>query len=242
MSAFPSLEKEHPPPCNGPDSQMIGRTKQPYAQAHPGRVERVNGVSGKVWPALAGSVSFPYHLKEGTTTRKGRGRGRGGQDGRPSRRFPVVAGCWSIGGEVVAMWWRCGGDVVAIASPRIGRGSRPSLSLSADTSGRSGERLAMVWTVKTSDGAEGEARNWRRGRRHPSHWFSLFLVARFLCPTSPPEGRERERGRGGQDGRLSRRCPGSLSSWLVCPFALPFHVCFCSFSIYNKVCNIIANI
>ena len=58
--------------------------------------------------------------------------------------------------------WRCGGDVVAIASPRSGRGGRPSLSLSADTSGRSGERLAMVWTVKASDGAEREARNWRR--------------------------------------------------------------------------------
>ena len=54
------------------------------------------------------------------------------------------------------------GDVVSIASPRIGRGGRPSLSLSADTSGRSGERLAMVWTVKASDGAEREARNWRR--------------------------------------------------------------------------------
>ena len=26
---------------------------------------------------------------------------------------------------------------------------------------RGGERLAMVWTVKTSDGAEGEARNGR---------------------------------------------------------------------------------
>ena len=48
---------------------------------------------------------------------------------------------------------RCG-DVVAIASPRSGRGGRPSLSLSAGTSGRGGERLAMVWTVKTSDGAE----------------------------------------------------------------------------------------
>ena len=45
--------------------------------------------------------------------------------------------------------FRCGGDVVAIASPRTGRGGRPSLSLIADTSGRSGERLAMVWTVKT---------------------------------------------------------------------------------------------
>ena len=31
------------------------------------------------------------------------------------RRCPVVAGCWSIGGEVVAM-----------TSPRSGRGGRPS--------------------------------------------------------------------------------------------------------------------
>ena len=59
------------------------------------------------------------------------------------RRCPVVAGCCSIGGDVVAM-----------TSPRIGRGVRTSLSLSADRRGRSGERLAMVWTVKTSDGAE----------------------------------------------------------------------------------------
>ena len=34
----------------------------------------------------------------------------------------------------------------------------------------------MMWTVKTSDGAEGEARNGRRGRRHPSPWFSLPMV------------------------------------------------------------------
>lgn len=50
--------------------------------------------------------------------------------------------------------FRCGGDVVAIASPRSGRGGRPSLSLSADRSAGSGERLAMVWTVEASDGAE----------------------------------------------------------------------------------------
>ena len=36
-----------------------------------------------------------------------------------------------------------------MTSPRSGRGGSPSLSMSADTSGRSGERLAMVWTVKT---------------------------------------------------------------------------------------------
>ena len=164
---------------------------------------------------------------------RGRGRGRGGQDDRQNEGLPF----WLLAaGRSAARY----GDVVAIASPRTGRGDRPSLSLSADRSGRSGERLAMVWTVKTSDGAEGEARNGRRGRRHPSPCFSLFLVGRFPCPTSPPEGRER--GRGGQDCRPSRGCPGSLSSCSVCLFALPFPVCFCSFSIYNKVCNIITNI
>ena len=56
--------------------------------------------------------------------------------------------------EALPCCWSIGGDVVAMTSPRIGRGGRPSISLSADTSGRSGERLAMVWTVKTSDGAE----------------------------------------------------------------------------------------
>lgn len=50
--------------------------------------------------------------------------------------------------------FRCGGDVVAIASPRTGRGGRPSLSLIANTSGRSGERLAMVWTVEAADETE----------------------------------------------------------------------------------------
>ena len=55
---------------------------------------------------------------------------------------------------------RCG-DVVAIASTISGRCVRTSLSLSADRIGRSSERLAMVCTVKTSDGAEGEARNGR---------------------------------------------------------------------------------
>ena len=53
-----------------------------------------------------------------------------------------------------ALWLLFAGDVVAIASTRSGRGGRPSLSLSADTSGRIGERLEMVWTVKASDGAE----------------------------------------------------------------------------------------
>ena len=73
-----------------------------FMPRHPGRVERVGRVSGKGWPSLAGSVPCPYHLKDGTTTRKGRGRGRGGQDGRTSRRCPVAAVRWRCGGEV----WR----------------------------------------------------------------------------------------------------------------------------------------
>lgn len=156
------------------------------------------------------------------TRKRTRTRQEGWQTARGAALWLLVAG------RSVAKWWRG----VAMASPRSGRGSRPSLSLSADTIGRSGERLAMVWTVEAADGAEGKARNGRRWRRHPSPWFPLFLF-RLLFPTSPPEGRGQ--GRGGQDGRQSRRCPGSLSSWLTCPFALPFPACFYSFSIYNKV-------
>ena len=118
---------------------------------------------------------------------------------------------------------RCG-DVVAIASTISGRCVRTSLSLSADRIGRSSERLAMVCMVKTSDGAEGEARNGRRDRRHPSPWFSLFLVGRFPCPTSPPEGRERGRGR--KDGRPSRGCPGSLSFSSSVPLLFPSLLAF----------------
>ena len=91
------------------------------------------------------------------------------------RRCPVVAGCWSIGGEVVA---RCGDG---IAQKRTGWPSFLSSWLLVRW-WRSGERLAMVWTVRTSDGAEGEARNWRRCRRHPSPWSSTFLFF-LLCPT-----------------------------------------------------------
>ena len=142
------------------------------------------------------------------------------------RREDVRPSLLLSGGEVVAM---CGDN---IAQNRTGWPPFLSLCLLVRR-WRGGERLAMVWTVEAADGTEGEARNGRRGRRHPSPWFSLFLVGRFFCPTSPPEGIER--GRGGKDGRQSRRCPGSLSSWSVCPFALPFPVYFRSFSIYNKV-------
>ena len=76
--------------------------------------------------------------------------------------------------------WRYGGDVVAIASPRSGRSGRPSLSMSDGTSGRSGERLAMVWTVKTSDGTEE-----RRGTGEDGGGIlrpvSLFLFCSLVC-------------------------------------------------------------
>ena len=70
-----------------------------------------------------------------------------------------------------------------MTSTRSGRGGRPSISLSADTSGRSGERLAMVWTVKTSDGAEE-----RRGTGEDGGGIlrpgslSLFFVCSFAMP------------------------------------------------------------
>ena len=150
---------------------------------HPGRVERVDGVSGKESPALAGSLPYNHHLRD----RKRTGTRREGWQTVEA----LPCGRWMLVDR-----WRGGGDVVAIASPR---------------SGRSGERLAMMWTVKTSDGAEGEARNWRRGRRHPSHWFSLFLpfflLFCYALPLSPEGGEGRGRGRGGQDVRPSRRCP-----------------------------------
>lgn len=67
---------------------------------HPGRVERVGRVSGKGWPALAGSLPYPHHLRDGK--RDGEEDEAGRMTDSP-RRCPVVAGCWSIGGEVVAM-------------------------------------------------------------------------------------------------------------------------------------------
>lgn len=91
---------------------------------------------------------------------------------------------------------RCGGDVVAIASPRSGRGSRPSLSLSADTIGRSGERLAMVWTVEASDVAE-ERRGTGEdvgGILRPGS-LSSWSVVFFALPHHMKEEDEDEAGR-----------------------------------------------
>ena len=150
-----------------------------------------------------------------TSPHEGRELGRGGQDGRPSRRCPAA-------GRSAA---RCG-DVVAIASPRSGRGGRPSLSLSADTRGRSGERLAMVWTVKTSDGAEerrgtGEDGGGilRPGSLSSFPFCLLFCSALPLLLEGGEGGEGRGRARGGKDGRPSRLCPS-----LLLAFVFPLYI------------------
>ena len=123
------------------------------------------------------ALPYPHQLKEG------RGRGRGGHDGRPSRRCPAA-------GRSAA---RCG-DVVEKASPRSGRGGRPYLSLSVDTSWRSGERLAMVWTVKTSDGAEERRGTGEEvgGILRPGSLSSFPSACSFAmpCPYYLKEGKE----------------------------------------------------
>ena len=86
--------------------------------------------------------------------------------------------------------------MVAMTSPRSGRGGRPSLSLSDDTSGRSGERLAMVWTVKAADGTEE-----RRGTGEDGGGIlrpgslSSWSVVSFALPHHLKEENEDEAGR-----------------------------------------------
>ena len=127
------------------------------------------------------------------------------------------AALWSLAaGRSVARWWRGGGD--SIAQKRTGWPPFLSLCLLVRR-WRGGERLAMAWTVRQ----QTEERNGRRGRRHPSPWSSPFLFF-LLCPTSPPEGIER--GRGGKDGRQSRRCPGSLSFSSSVPLLFPSLLAF----------------
>ena len=70
---------------------------------HPGRVERVDGVRGRGSPALAGSLPYPHHLKEGKE------EDEAGRMTHSPRRCPVAAGRW----RSVARWWRGGGEVVA---------------------------------------------------------------------------------------------------------------------------------
>ena len=106
--------------------------------------------------------------------------------------------------------WRGGGDVVAIASPRSGRGSRPSLSLLADTSGRSGERMELM-RGGGSRRNRREARNWRRWRRHPSPWFSLFLFCLLLCSSLSHHLKEENED---DAGRMSDRRGAALVLFL----------------------------
>ena len=69
-------------------------------------MERFGRVSGKVWPALAGSVPCPYYLKEedeDEERKRPRTRRAGWQNVEA-----LPCGCCSL-----AMWWRCGGDSIA---------------------------------------------------------------------------------------------------------------------------------
>ena len=94
-----------------------------------------------------------------------------------------------------------------MTSTRSGRGGRPSISLSADTSGRSGERLAMVWTVKTSDGTEE-----RRGTGEDSGGILLpsSLSSCFVCSALPHHMKEEDED---EAGRVSERRGDAL--WLL---------------------------
>ena len=85
------------------------------------------------------------------------------------RRCPVAAGRW--------------------------RGGRPSLSLSAGKSGRSGERLAMVLTVKTSDGTAERRGTGEEvgGILRPSSLSSCFVCS--ALPHHMKEENEDEAGR-----------------------------------------------
>ena len=96
-----------------------------------------------------------------------------------------------------------------MTSPRSGRGGRPSLSMSADTSWRWGERLAMVWTVKTSDGAEE-----RRGTGEDGGGIlrpgsiSFLFVCSFAMPY--PHHLKEENEDGDEAGRMSDRRGAAL--------------------------------
>ena len=54
--------------------------------------------------ACSFALSYPHHMREGK--RDGEEDEAGRMTDSLGGGCPVVAGCWSIGGEVVAMWWR----------------------------------------------------------------------------------------------------------------------------------------
>ena len=122
---------------------------------------------------------------------------------------------WSLAaGQSVPMWWRC----VAMASPRRGRGSRPSLSLSADTSGRSGERLAMVCTVEAADGAEERRGTGEEvgGILRPGSLSSFPSSCSFAlpCPYHMKEGKEEDEYED-EAGRMADRRGSALPFCLL---------------------------
>ena len=145
---------------------------------HPGRVERVDGVSWRGLPALAGSLPCPHHLKEGKRTRR-----EGWQTVEALPCCCLLVDRWRGGGEVVAM---CG-DGIAQKRTRW----PPFLSSWLLVRRGEGERRAMVRTVAAADRTGREARNGRRGRRHSSPWFSPFLFCLLLCSSLPHHLKER---------------------------------------------------
>ena len=69
---------------------------------HPGRVERVDGVSWRESPALAGSLPYPHHLKEG----RGRGKEEDGDEAAMMEDLRGAALLLIDRRRGAAMWWR----------------------------------------------------------------------------------------------------------------------------------------
>lgn len=110
---------------------------------HPGRVERGGGASGRRSPALAGALPYPRHLPDED--------GRGGQDGGQPEALP---GC-PVGGRVRVCGWRWwGGRSSGREERREERGGRGGQEVAPLLV--AGEVVAMAWTVKTADRAEGK--------------------------------------------------------------------------------------
>lgn len=105
----------------------------------PGRVERVDRVSGRGSPALAGSLPYPHHLREGKRTGK-RTKRAGWQTGRGAALLLFAGRSVARCGDGFAQNWT--GWPPFLSSWLLVRWWR------------SGERLAMVWTVRTADGTE----------------------------------------------------------------------------------------
>ena len=105
-----------------------------------------------------------------TTWKRGRGRGRGGQDDRQNEALPF----WLLVDR-----WRGGGDGIHPEPGRVPALPSPLLVMRPD------ERLAMVRTVRTAYGTEGR-RGGKDDRQHEAlPWFSFFLDGLSLCSSLP---------------------------------------------------------